>query len=263
MPAAIPGRTAEFAAAFGIPATSSRYYAALLASPDIDAVYIPLPNSLHAGMVDPRRRNAGKAVLCEKPLALDAAEAAAPVVEHFAAKKRAADGRLHVPLPSAESACAEADADGAIGDVREVRAHLSVDIMDPPDPGNIRFNQKLGGGRLLDMGCYAISIARRFFGEEPRRGVGSSRHRSRRPASISRQRQSSNSPVAAPPGVLVLQGRRARASTRSSARRATIDVPRAFIPGMGSRVAEGLVIVVDRRRTADRNDVSSRSTTTG
>jgi Oxidoreductase family, C-terminal alpha/beta domain len=60
-------------------------------------------------------------------------------------------------------------AQGAIGEVREVRAHLSVQLMNPPDPANVRFQSALGGGALLDMGCYVVSIARMVFGCEPTR----------------------------------------------------------------------------------------------
>lgn len=234
-----PVRNADFATAFGIKDVFTSYDA-LLASPDVDAVYIPLPNSLHAEWAI-KAADAGKAVLCEKPLVPDAAEAGR-VVEHFAVGNvPLMEGFMYRFHPQNAHALKLAK-DGAVGEVREVRAHLSVDIM-ADAAGNIRFDKKLGGGSLLDMGCYAVSAARHFLGEpvaalasfdvDPESGVD-----------------------LAASALLEFDG--GRTALVSSSFRAsgqglyqvigtdgTIDVPRAFIPGMGSRVAEGLVIVSD------------------
>ncbi len=86
--------------------------------------------------------------------------------------------------------------DGAIGEVREVRAHPSVDIM-ADAAGNVRFDKALGGGSLLDMGCYAVSAARLFLGE-PVAAHGLLRRRPQAPASTFRHQPSSNSRTAAP-----------------------------------------------------------------
>lgn len=234
-----PKRNAEFASTFGIKDVFTSYEA-LLTSPNVDAVYIPLPNSLHAEWAM-KAADAGKPVLCEKPLALNAPEARR-VAEHFAAKNvPLMEGFMYRFHPQNIHALKLAK-NGAIGEVREVRAHLSVDIM-ADAAGNVRFDKALGGGSLLDMGCYAVSAARRFLGEptaalaafdiDPKTGVDIS-------------------------ATAVLEFPGARAALVSSSFKAsgqglyqvigtegTIDVPRAFIPGMGSRVAEGLMIVSD------------------
>jgi predicted dehydrogenase len=234
-----PARSAGFARLFGIEGVFASYEA-LLGSRGVDAVYIPLPNSLHAEWAA-KAADAGKAVLCEKPLALDAAEARR-VTEHFAAKGvPLMEGFMYRFHPQ-NMHVHQLVEDGAIGEVREVRAHLSVDIMADAG-GNVRFDKALGGGSLLDMGCYAVNVARRFLGEpeaacatfdiDPQTGVD----------------------VAAAAVLEFPGGRSALVSSSFKAAgqgfyqvigtRGVIDVPRAFIPGMGSRVAEGLVIVSD------------------
>ena len=112
-------------------------YEALLADPDVDAVYIPLPNSMHLEWAI-RAAEAGKPTLCEKPLALNHDEAAlivsaferhgVPLMESFMYRFHPQHRRVLALINS-----------GLIGDVVEVRTHLSVDIMNPPDPNNIRF----------------------------------------------------------------------------------------------------------------------------
>ena len=210
-----PERSAEFAAAFGIDNVFASYEA-LLASPNVDAVYIPLPNAMHAEWAI-RAADAGKAVLCEKPLALNAAEARR-VADRFAAGNvPLMEGFMYRFHPQNVHAL-KLVREGAVGDVREVRAHLSVDIM-ADAAGNVRFDKTLGGGSLLDMGCYAVNAARRFLGEpvaamawfdlDPAAGID-----------------------LAATAILEFPDDR-------------VDVPRAFIPGLGSRVAEGLVVVSD------------------
>ncbi|HEY6632218.1 MAG TPA: Gfo/Idh/MocA family oxidoreductase [Rhizobiaceae bacterium] len=234
-----PKRSAEFARAFGIKEVFASYEALLL-SPDVDAVYIPLPNSLHAEWAM-KAADAGKPVLCEKPLALDAAQARR-VADHFAAKSvPLMEGFMYRFHPQNMHAL-KLVGDGAIGEVREVRAHLSVDIM-ADAAGNVRFDKTLGGGSLLDMGCYAVSAARRFLGEPV--------------AALATFDVDAKTGVdVAASAVLEFPG--GRSALVSSSFRAggqgfyqvigtegVIDVPRAFIPGMGSRAAEGLVIVSD------------------
>jgi xylose dehydrogenase (NAD/NADP) len=243
-----PKRNAEFARAFAIKDVFGSYKA-LLDSPDVDAVYIPLPNSLHAEWAM-KAADAGKPVLCEKPLALNAAEGRR-VVEHFARKNvPLMEGFMYRFHPQNVHALKLAR-DGAIGDVREVRAHLSVDIM-ADAAGNVRFDKALGGGSLLDMGCYTVSTARRFLGEpiaalasfdiDPKTGVDLSA------AAI----------LEFPGGRTALVSSSFKASGQGLYQvigtEGAIDVPRAFILGMGSRVAEGLVVVSDpdgrRKETA-------------
>lgn len=234
-------RTAGFAADLDIARTFDTY-SALLASSDVDAVYIPLPNSLHAEWAL-RAADAGKAVLCEKPLALNALEAQR-VVDAFAARRvPLMEGFMYRFHPQ-NVHVKQLVADGAVGDVREVRAHLSVDIMDAAAGGNVRFDARLGGGSLLDMGCYAVNVARRIFGEEPAAAMGSLDIDPATGVDLSaaallefsggRTASISSSFKAGGQGTYQIIGTKG-----------TIEVPRAIIPGMGSRIGETLVVLVD------------------
>ena len=159
---------AEAAAAqFGI----SRFHGSyddLLADPDVDAVYIPLPNHLHLPW-SLRALDAGKHVLCEKPIGLNRVEAqtlaraAAPhprlkVMEAFMY-------RFHPQWPRAH----ELAAGGAIGEVRAMHTWIAYFNT---DARNIRNIKACGGGALMDIGCYAVSFARFIFGREPARVIG-------------------------------------------------------------------------------------------
>lgn len=233
-------RTAEFAAEFGIE-KSFDSYEALLASADIDAVYIPLPNSMHAEWAM-RAADAGKAVLVEKPLALDAGEARRVVADFAAKGVPLMEGFMYRFHPQNVHVLELVRA-GAIGEVREVRAHLSVDIM-AHAAGNVRFDKKLGGGSLLDMGCYAVNATRRIFGLEP---VATQAWFDVDPATG--VDLSAAALLEFPGGRTALVSSSFKASGQGLYQvigtEGTIDVPRAFIPGMGSRVAEGLVVLSD------------------
>jgi predicted dehydrogenase len=242
-----PAKAKAFAAELGIPRVAESY-AALVADPAIDAVYIPLPNSEHAEWAI-KAAAAGKAVLCEKPLAMNAAEARRIVTECAARKVPLMEGFMYRFHPQ-NVRVMELIKSGAIGEVREVRTHLSVDLMSPPDATNVRFDPAIGGGALLDMGCYVINIARRVMGAEPESVQG-----------VLDIDPRFNVDVGAA-GILGFSGGRlglVSCSFRASGQGAysivgttgTIDVPRAVIPGMGTRAPEGLVIVIDadgRRR---------------
>lgn len=156
-----PARAREFANANGVVRVVATYEE-LIADPDIDVVYNPLPNSLHCEW-SIRALRAGKHVLCEKPLASNAAEA-----EEMA---RAANqtGLLLVEAfhyryhPLADRICAVLRG-GALGVPRHVEANFSVPI--PPD--NIRFDWSLAGGATMDLGCYPLHMIRYFTGITPR-----------------------------------------------------------------------------------------------
>lgn len=130
-------------------------YEALLADAEIDAVYIPLPNHLHKEWTL-RALRAGKHVLCEKPLALNAPEA-----EEMAASASAA-GRL---LMEAFMYRFHPDMHAFVEGLREplhVAASFGFTVTRPDD---IRLQATLGGGALLDVGCYTVSVARWILGE--------------------------------------------------------------------------------------------------
>ena len=160
---------AAFAAALNIP-RSHGSYEALLADAEVDAVYIPLPNSLHAEWAI-KAADAGKHVLCEKPLSLGLAEAKAM----FDAARRKQVLLLEAfPYYFQPQTGAMLDllAEGAIGSVRSVQACFGF-VLSKPE-GNIRFNPALGGGALLDAGSYALSFIRLVMGSAPVRVLADS-----------------------------------------------------------------------------------------
>jgi predicted dehydrogenase len=135
-------------------------YEALLEDPDVEAVYISLPNTLHCEW-SIRSVEAGKHVLCEKPMSRDPAEVEAA----FDAAERA--GRL---LSEAfmyrhnqqTKRLAELVDEGAIGELRLIRSAFSYSLF---DPGNIRLRTDVEGGALMDVGCYCVSGSRLLAGE--------------------------------------------------------------------------------------------------
>jgi predicted dehydrogenase len=154
------GRAEDFARAHGVARACS--YDQLLADPDIDAIYVALPNSLHARWSMAAAR-AGKHVLCEKPLAMTEAEAR----EMFAAADEGGvilvEGFPYMFQPQTLE-IERLVAVGAIGEVRSVYAAFGFLIA---DPDNIRLDPALGGGALMDAGCYPVSFARQIFGSRP------------------------------------------------------------------------------------------------
>lgn len=158
-------RAREAAAGLGI-GKAYGSYEELLADPAVEAVYIPLPNDDHAPWTI-RALEAGKHVLCEKPLALGSAEArtmADAARERGLLLMEAFMYRFH---PRWRRAKAIVDS-GEIGRVRAVHAWFSYSNA---DPGNIRNRLEAGGGGLYDIGCYAVSVARWFAGAEPDRAL--------------------------------------------------------------------------------------------
>src|SRR4051795_2082071 len=162
-------RGRAFADEFGI-ARVHGSYEALLADDDVEAVYNPLPNSLHVPW-SIRALEAGKHVLCEKPLsrrpaeveaAFDAAERAGRVL------MEAFMWRFHPQTEALERLGRE----GVPGRLRYVRAAFGFDL---PDPSNVRWLAGLEGGALMDVGCYCVSALRLGCGRRPaggRRGAG-------------------------------------------------------------------------------------------
>ncbi len=142
-------------------------YEALLVDPQVDLVYIPLPNHLHHPWTI-KALEAGKHVLCEKPLACNAKEAS----EMVAVAKRS--GRLLMEAfmyrfhPRSQR-IKQLVVEGAIGLPRLVRSAFCFRMSDTEwsDPPNVRLRPEMGGGALLDVGCYSVSVARWFMGAEP------------------------------------------------------------------------------------------------
>jgi xylose dehydrogenase (NAD/NADP) len=164
-------KAAAFAAECGIP-RSHASYEALLADPEIDAVYIPLPNDMHAAWAI-RAAAAGKHVLCEKPLAVSGAEARAM---YDAARTHGVHLAEAYPYASQPQTLRlrEMLSDGTIGRVQIINAAFGFSLTTPEgaplgDPANIRLDPARGGGGLLDAGTYAMSFVRIAAGERPSR----------------------------------------------------------------------------------------------
>ena len=132
--------------------------------PDVEVVYIPLPNALHMEWVA-RVAAAGKHVLCEKPLALDADEARAMHEVCAQAGVKIAEAWMTPFDPRWRAMFALID-DGLIGDVTQVEARFTFTIA-PDRAGNYRWSPSLGGGALLDVGIYCLGGAVRLWGADP------------------------------------------------------------------------------------------------
>jgi xylose dehydrogenase (NAD/NADP) len=156
-------RARQAADAAHIP-TAYGSYEQLLADPNIDAVYIPLPNTLHAEWTR-RAAEHGKHVLCEKPLMPTAPEAEELVEFCRARNVRLMDGFMWPHHPRT-ARLREAIDSGAIGTVQRVAGAFTFPLQ-PFDPKNIRLQPDLGGGSLLDVGCYPVFAIRWVFGAEP------------------------------------------------------------------------------------------------
>jgi predicted dehydrogenase len=137
-------------------------YEALLADSDVDAVYIPLPNHLHADWTIAALR-AGKHVLCEKPLALTAADAERMAAEAVSSGRLLMEAFMYRHHPS-WVAVHDLVASGRIGRLTAVESWFSY-FND--DPSNIRNVFAYGGGALYDVGCYNVNLSRWLFGSEP------------------------------------------------------------------------------------------------
>jgi D-xylose 1-dehydrogenase (NADP+, D-xylono-1,5-lactone-forming) len=139
-------------------------YDSLLESADIEAVYVPLPNSMHVEWTL-KAVEAGKHVLCEKPFSLEGEEAARAVDAAGRAGLTLMEGfmfRLHPQTLRLRELISE----GAIGKVRQAIAEFGHRLEDPAD---VRGLGSLGGGSLGDVGCYCVSALRLAFGSEPDR----------------------------------------------------------------------------------------------
>jgi xylose dehydrogenase (NAD/NADP) len=162
---AVASRDRDRARAYAEELNIPKYYGSyeeLLADPEIDAIYIPLPNHMHADW-SIRCADAGKPVLCEKPLASDAAEAQALVA---AMEKRGvlfAEAFMYRDHPQTQRVKSMVD-NGAVGEVEFIRASFTFQVRSET---NIRLRADMAGGALMDVGCYCVNVMRFMTGEEP------------------------------------------------------------------------------------------------
>ena len=156
-------RAQAFASRNNIPRAYGSYEE-LLADPEIDAIYIPVPNSQHAEW-SIRCAEAGIPTLCEKPLASDADEAQ-HMVDVFAERGILFAEAFMYRFHPQHDRVRQLIADGAIGEMKMINATFSFRVG---DEDNIRLQADLGGGALMDVGCYCINVMRLYTGEVPSR----------------------------------------------------------------------------------------------
>jgi len=154
-------RARAFAAEWGIPRHHDGYDA-LLEDAEIDAIYIPLPNHLHAPWTI-RAVEHGKHVLCEKPLALSAAECREMERAASANGVKLMEAFMYRFHPRTERAV-ELVQGGALGAVRAIRSAFTFRLTRTDD---VRLDPAMGGGALMDVGCYCVNVSRTLVGSEP------------------------------------------------------------------------------------------------
>ncbi|MGE3251886.1 MAG: Gfo/Idh/MocA family protein [Hyphomonadaceae bacterium] len=157
-----PARARAFAAEHAI-AEAAADYAALVARDDLDLIYNALPPGMHAEWTI-RALEAGKAVLCEKPFAMNAREAQA-MVDASARTGRPLMEAFHYRFHDVLVRAFAMARDGTLGALKHAEAHFSVPIR--YRPGELRWEQTLGGGALMDLGCYCVHALRMAAGGEP------------------------------------------------------------------------------------------------
>jgi len=163
--AAVAARDVSRARAFAVKHGIARVYdsyEALIADPDLDAVYNPLPNGLH-GKWTRAALAAGKHVLCEKPFTANAAEAR-EIAELAAKSDRVVMEAFHYRYHPLALRIEEIIASGELGKLQRVEAALCFPL---PNPSDIRYNYSLAGGATMDAGCYAVHMVRTFGGSTP------------------------------------------------------------------------------------------------
>ena len=152
--------------ALGVPKVYGSYEE-LLADEEIEAVYNPLPNNLHVPWTK-KAAEAGKHVLCEKPVAMSVAEARELLAVRDRTGVRIQEAFMVRTHPQWTTTL-ELIRAGRVGELRAVAGFFSYFNR---DPSNIRNQLESGGGALMDIGCYPVTVSRFVFGEEPRRCLG-------------------------------------------------------------------------------------------
>jgi predicted dehydrogenase len=155
-----PERARVFADRLDLPKHGD--YEAILSDPEIDLVYLALPPITHAEW-GVRALNAGKHVLCEKPLSVNGTTASA-IAEAAAAASRRAFVGFHYRLHSFTRRLLEVISSDVLGDIERVEIDFSIPHF-VVQPGNIRLDGDLGGGAVMDVGCYAVDLIRAAWGE--------------------------------------------------------------------------------------------------
>jgi predicted dehydrogenase len=164
---AVGSRSVDRAQQFADMFASERYgsYETVLADPDVDAVYVSLPNGLHAEW-SMRALRAGKHVLCEKPLARNHAEAEAMFATARECERFLVEAFMYRCNPAIERLI-ELVRDGAVGSVRVVRTNFT--FHRPVASSDARYHPQQAGGALMDVGCYCVNLSRAVVGREPSR----------------------------------------------------------------------------------------------
>jgi predicted dehydrogenase len=155
------GRAREFAEEGSIP-TFYGSYEDLLDDERVEAVYNPLPNRLHKEWTI-KAAEKGKHILCEKPLAVDAVECLEMKAAATANGVKLLEAFMYRFHPRTEKVL-EMVRGGAIGDLRQIRSSFTFLLT---NPDNIRWDKDLGGGALMDVGCYCVNVSRTVAGKEP------------------------------------------------------------------------------------------------
>jgi predicted dehydrogenase len=218
-------RAKAFAEKLSIPRVYGSYEA-LLAAQDIDAVYIPLPNSMHREWTI-RAAEAGKHILCEKPLALNAeecAEMAEAARKHKVLLMEAFMYRFH----QRTMRVIELVRAGALGELRFIHAAFTFSLN---NYANIRFQPELGGGALMDVGSYCVNIIRTASGAEPVEAQAVARWASTGVDELMVGTLRFADGLVAQFDCSITLDRREEYQVCGT--EATIDVPKAFLPGAG------------------------------
>lgn len=237
-------RARRFATRHAIPRVHRTYHD-VLADPNVDAVYLPLPNSLHARWAIAALR-CGKHVLCEKPLASNEEQAVA--MKHAAA----GSGRLLVeafhyryhPLAARLKAIV---AGGELGTVRHIDIEFSVPLL---DLGSAQFRYELGGGAVMDCGCYAINLLRMLAGTEPEVVGARARTLGKQVDRLMRAwfRLAGGASATITCALLSARGLRLQATVYGSTGRLRVDFP--FLPHIWHRVTISTAAGTRRERLA-------------
>ena len=228
-----PESAAAFAKAHGIP-RSHGSYEALLDDPEIDALYIPLPNSLHREWTL-KAVEKKKHVLCEKPLAVTAADCREMHAAAEANGVKLMEAFMYRFHPRTVMALSLAQS-GTIGELRAIRSVFTFRLTKPE---NIRLNAALAGGSLMDVGCYCVNLSRSVAGREP---VEAQAFATFGPSGVDVQLAGSlrfeNGVVAQVESALTIERRQ---SYEIAGSEATLVAENAFVPGTDAAV------VVERR----------------